>query len=107
MLSIIGPPELGVSITRCSVVLHTPRSMVEHLGLHSHSGGGGHTYSLTTIQGLLFELSDPNVLMHMVWRSGRKGTFRIERDSGPWSRWLVVPLTVAMARAIGDELLRG
>ena len=103
MRSIFGPPELGLSITRCSVVLQTPRSMVKRLGLHSRNGGGGHT----SHHGLLFELSDPNVLVHMVCSGNRKRTFRIGRDSDLWSRWLVVPLTVAMARAIGEEFLRG
>ena len=74
------------------------------LSLTTH---GGHAHSLTTHHGLLFELSDPNVLVHMVWSGGRKTTFQIRRDDVPWSRWLVVPLTVAMIRAIGDEFLRG
>ena len=107
MHSIVGPPEDGVAITRCSVVLSTPRTMVERFGLDRLGGRGGHAHSLTTHHGLLFELSDPNVLVHMVWSGGRKTTFQIRRDDVPWSRWLVVPLTVAMIRAIGDEFLRG
>ena len=74
------------------------------LSLTTH---GGHAHSLTTHHGLWFELSDPNVLVHMVWSGGRKMTFQIRRDDALWSRWLVVPLTVATAQAIGDEFLRG
>ena len=103
MRSVVGPPELGIRIAGCSVVLLTPRSMVEHLDLHRLSSSGHRS--------LLFELSDPDCHVLMVWAGGRpairKGIFRIPRASRPWSRWLVVPLTVAMRRAMGDEFLRG